>query len=168
MESDVFLSFEPNILVVPPKAEVTCGVPTPLGVPNAGVLLLVLSKPGVMVLVETFPAMLNVELAVVLACVVELNNDAGDVALPNIPLVVPKDGESFVCPKIDVLYVLLVPNIEGAVVVEVKLLLALANKLELDEDVVLVVVTKIEGTVVVGLLNIPVVPGAADAFPKND
>lgn len=163
MGTDVFLSVEPNILVVPPKADVACDVPwCTLGVPNAGVVLLVLSKPGVIAAVETFPAMLNVD-AVVPACVVELNN--GDVALPNMPPAVPKDGESFVCPKIGVP----LPNIKGAVVVEVKLALALANKLGLFVvDAVLVVVTKIEGTVVVGLLNIPVVPGTADAAPKND
>lgn len=165
MGTDVFLSVEPNILVVPPKADdVVCDVPT-LGAPNAGVVLLVLSKPGVIVPVETLPVMLNVD-AVVPACVVELNN--GEVAVPNMPLAAPKDGESFVCPKIGVP----LPNIEGAAVVEVKLALALANKLELmvllGEDAVLVVVTKIEGTVVVGLLNILVVPGTAGAVPKND
>lgn len=162
MGTGVFLSVEPNILVVPPKPDVACDVPT-LDVPNAGVVLLVLSKPGVIVPVETFP-ILNVD-AVVPACVVGVNN--GDVVLPNIPPVVPKDGD-FVCPKIGEL----LPNIKGAVVVEVKLALALANKLELivlfDEGVVLVVVTKSESTVVVGLLNIPVVPGTVDAVPKND
>lgn len=166
MGTDVFLSVEPNILVVPPKADgVACDVPT-LGVPNAGVVMLVLSKPVVIVLVEILSVMLNVD-AVVPACVVELNN--GEVALPNMPLAAPKEGESFVCPKIGVP----LPNIEGAAVVEVvKLALALTNKLELmvllGEDAVLVVVTKIEGTVVVGLLNIPVVPGTAGAVPKNN
>lgn len=164
MGTDVVLSTEPNILVVLPKADVVCDVPTP-GVPNASVVF-VLSKPDVIVPVETFPVMLNVDV-VGTTCGVELNND--DV-VPNMPLAVPKDGESFVCRKIGVL----LPNIEGVVVVEVKLVLALANKLELivlfDEGAVLVVVvTKIEGTVVVGLLNIPVVPGTAvDAVPKND
>lgn len=163
MGTDVFLSVEPNILVVPPKPDVVCDVPT-LDVPNVGVVLLVLSKPGVIVAVETFP-ILNVD-AVVPACVVEVNN--GEVVLPNMPPVVPKEDGDFVCPKIGAL----LPNIKGAVVVEVKLALALANKLELivlfDEGVVLVVVTKIEGTVVVGLLNMPVVPGTVDAVPKND
>lgn len=164
MGTDVVLLTEPNILVVLPKADVVCDVPT-LGVPNASVVF-VLSKPEVIVPVETFPGILNVDV-VVPACVVELNND--DV-VPNMPLAVPKDGESFVCRKIGVL----LPNTEAVVVVEVKLVLVLANKLELivlfDEDAVLVVVvTKIEGTVVVGLLNIPVVPGTAiDAVPKND
>lgn len=161
---DVVLSVEPNIVVVLPKADVVCDVPA-FGVPNPSVVLFMLSKPEVIVPVETFPVMLNVDV-VGTTCVVELNN--GDVVLPNMPLAVPKDGESFVCPKIGVP----LPNIEDVVVVGVKLALALANKLELivlfDEDAVLVVVTKIEGTVVVGLLNMLVVPGTVDAVPKND
>lgn len=164
MGTDVVLSVEPNILVVLPKADVVCDVPT-FGVPNAIVVLFVLSKPEVIVPVDTFPVMLNVDV-VVPTCVVELNNDG--VVLPNMPLVVPKDGESFVCPKIGVP----LPNIEDVVVVGAKLVLALANKLELivlfDEGAVLVVVTKIEGTLVVGLLNMPVVPGTVEAVPKND
>lgn len=89
------LSVEPNIPVVLPKVGVACtfvAVPT-LGVPNAGVVLFVVSKPGVIALVETLPVMPNAG-AVVPVCVVEPNN--GAVVPPNMPLAVPKDVEDFV------------------------------------------------------------------------
>lgn len=169
METDgVLLSVEPNIPLVPLKlpADVACtfvAVPTP-GVPNAGVVLLVVSKPVVIALVETLPGMPN---AVVPVCVVEPNN--GAVVLPNIPLAVPKDVEGFVWPKTEVL----LPNTEGATVIGVELALALENKLELvlpDDDTTLVVETKIEGAVVVEVLNIlavsDVVPDPG-AVPKS-
>lgn len=164
---DALLSVEPNILLVPPKAGVVCAFVTVfiLGEPNAGVVVL---KPGVTVLVETFAVMPNVDAVVV--CVVELNNDV--VVLPNIPPVVlalPKDVEGFVCPKISEL----LPNSkEGAVVVEVELALTLENKLELavlfNEDTALVVEVNIEGVVVFGLVNKLVVVGdVIDATPKS-
>lgn len=151
METDgVLLSVEPNIPLVPPKVDVACtfvAVPTP-GVPNAGVVLLVVSKPGVIALVETLSVMPNAG-AVVPVCVVENN---GAVVLPNIPLAVPKDV-GFVWPKTEVP----LPNTEGATVIGVELALALENKLELvlpDGDTTLAVETKIEGVVVVEVLNI--------------
>lgn len=91
----VLLSVEPNIPVVPPKAGVDCTfvtVPT-LGAPNVGVVLFVVSKPGVIALVETLPVIPNAG-AVVPVCVVEPNN--GAVVPPNMPLAVPKDVEDFV------------------------------------------------------------------------
>lgn len=161
------LSVEPNIPVVPPKAGVDCTfvvVPTP-DVPNAGVVLFVVSKPGVTALVETLPAMPNAGAVVPPVCVVEPNN--GAVVLPNM-LVAPKDVEGFVWPKTEVP----LPNTEGAAVVGVELALALENKLGVlaaDDDAALVVETKIEGTVA-GVLNIlavsDVVPDP-DAAPKS-
>lgn len=150
------LSVELNIPVVPPKAGVTCtfvAVPT-LGVPNAGVVLFVVSKPDVIALVETLPVMPNAGV-VVPVCVVEPNN--GVVVLPNMPLAVPKDVEDFVWPKTG----LPLPNTEGAAVVGVELALTLENKLELGvlpaDDTTLVVETKIEEVAVVEVLNILVV-----------
>lgn len=164
----VLLSVEPNIPVVPPKAGVDCtfAVPT-LGAPNAGVVLFVVSKPGVIALVETLPVIPNAG-AVVPVCVVEPNN--GAVVPPNMPLAVPKDVEGFVWPKIGVP----LPNTGGVVVVGVKLALALENKVELgvlpDDDTTLVVGMKIGGAVVVGVLNMLTVPDVApdpDAVPKS-
>lgn len=171
----VLLSVEPNIPVVP-KAKVGCtfvactfvAVPT-LVAPNAGVVLFVVSKPGVITLVETLPVMPNVDAgAVVPVCVVEPNN--GVVVLPNMPLAVPKDVGGFVWPKIEVP----LPNTEGVAVIGVELALALENKLDLgvlpDDDTTLVVGTKIEGAVVVGVLNILAVSDVApdpDAVPKS-
>lgn len=151
----VLLSVEPNIPVVAPKAGGDCTfvvAPTP-GVPNAGVVLFVVSKPEVIALVETLPAMPNAG-AVVPVCVVEPNN--GDVVLPNMLPVVPKDVEGFVWPKTGVPLL----NTEGAAVVGVELALALENKLEPGvlpvDDATLAVETKIE-EVVAGALNIPAV-----------
>jgi len=162
----VLLSVEPNIPVVPPKAGVVCTfvVVPALGVTNAGVVLFVVLKPGVIALVETLPVMPN---AVVPVCAVEPNN--GVVVPLNMPLAVPKDGEGFVWPKIGVL----LPNTGGAAVLGVELVLILENKLELDvlpdDDITLVVGIKI-GVVVIGALNILAVPDVApdpDAVPKS-
>lgn len=171
----VVLSVEPNIEpVVPPKAGcVACtfvAVPTP-GAPNAGVVLFVVSKLGVIVVVETLPVMPNAGAgagAVGPVCVVEPNN--GAVVLPNMPLAVPKDVDGFVWPKIGAP----LPNTGGAAVVEAELALTLENKLELgvlpDDDTTLVVETKIEEAAVAGVLNIPAVSDVApdpDAVPKS-
>lgn len=166
----VLLSVEPNIPVVP-KVGVACTfvvVPT-LDAPNTGVVLFVVSKVGVIALVETLPVMPNVCAgAVVPVCVVEPNN--GVVVLPNMPLAVPKDVDGFVWPKIGVP----LPNTEGVAVIGVELMLALENKLDLDvlpdDDTTLVVGTKIEGTVVVGVLNMLAVSDVVtdpDAVPKS-
>lgn len=165
----VLLSVEPNIPVAPPKAGVDCtfvAAPTP-GVPNAGVVLFVVSKPEVIALVETLPVMPKAGAAAPV-CAAEPNN--GAVVLPNMLPVVPKDVDGFVWPKTGVP----LPNTEGAAVVGVEPALALENKLELgalpDDDATLVVETKIEG-VVAGVLNIlaasDVVPDPGVPVPKS-
>lgn len=166
------LSVEPNIPpVVPPKAGDACTlvvVPTS-GVPNAGagVVLLAVSKPEVIAVVETLPLVIPNAGTVVPVCVVEPN--IGTVVPPNMLLVVPKDVGDFVWPKIEVPLL----NTEGVVVIGVELALVLENKLGalgvlLDDDATIVVGTKSGGAVVV--LNILAVSDVApdpDAVPKS-
>lgn len=165
------VSVEPNIPpVVPPNAGVACTLVVVLtpAVPNAGagagVVLLVVLKPGVIALVETLLPVIPNAGAVVPVCEVEPNN--GAVVPPNMLAVVPKDVEDFVWPKIGVP----LPNTGSAAVIGVEL--ALENKLALgvlsDDDTTIVVGTKSgEAVVVLNILAVSVVAPDPDAVPKS-